>query len=67
MPKVSKERIEFSLACYLIGAQPYSYFLYSGGGSCHPVVDYPEFKKPLGPPKGAYKRTTPDGWQFTRE
>jgi len=69
MPKVSKERIEFSLACYLIGAQPYSYFLYSWGWklSSGALVDYPELQKPLGPPKGAYTRTTPDGWEFTRE
>ena len=69
MPKLSQERIEFSLASYLIGAQPYSYFLYSWGWklSSGALVDYPEFKKPLGPPKGPYKRTTPDGWEFTRE
>lgn len=69
MPKVAKERIEFSLACYLIGAQPYSYFMYSWGWklSSGALVDFPELKKPLGPPKGAYKRTTPDGWEFTRE
>ena len=69
MPKISQENLEYSLACYLIGAQPYSYFMYSwgwtlGDGS---LVDYPELQKPLGPPKGAYKRTTSDGWEFTRE
>ncbi|MDF7826514.1 putative glycoside hydrolase [Pontiellaceae bacterium B12227] len=69
MPELSKEKAEFALACYLIGAQPYSYFLYSWGWklATGPLVDYPEFKKPLGPPKGPYKRTTPDGWEFTRE
>ncbi|WP_372845627.1 putative glycoside hydrolase [Pontiella sp.] len=71
MPELSKqkEKVEFALACYLIGAQPYSYFLYSWGWkvSSGALVDYPEFKKPLGPPKGGYKRTTPDGWEFTRE
>jgi hypothetical protein len=69
MPELSQEKAEFALACYLIGAQPYSYFLYSWGWklATGPLVDYPEFKKPLGPPKGAYKRTTPDGWEFTRE
>lgn len=71
MPEFSKqkEKVEFALACYLIGAQPYSYFLYSWGWklSSGALVDYPEFKKPLGPPKGAYERTTPDGWEFTRE
>ena len=69
MPEYSKGKVEFALACYLIGAQPYSYFLYSWGWklSSGALVDYPEFKKPLGPPKGPYKRTTPDGWEFTRE
>jgi hypothetical protein len=69
MPKLSKEKVEFALACYLIGAQPYSYFMYSWGWklSSGALVEYPELKKPLGPPTGAYKRTTPDGWEFTRE
>lgn len=69
MPKHAREKAEFALACYLIGAQPYSYFMYSWGWklSSGALVDYPEFQKPLGPPKGAYKRTTPDGWEFTRE
>ena len=69
MPKLAKEKAEFALACYLIGAEPYSYFLYSWGWkvSSGALVDYPEFKKPLGPPQGAYQRTTTDGWEFTRE
>jgi hypothetical protein len=32
-----------------------------------PLVDYPELQKPLGEPKGAYKRIIPEGWEFTRE
>ena len=69
MPKVAKENVEFSLACFLIGAEPYSYFLYSWGWkvASGALVDYPEFNKPLGPPEGAFKRTTPEGWEFTRE
>ena len=69
MPKLSQEKSEFALACYLIGAQPYSYFMYSWGWklSSGALVDYPNFKKPLGPPKNAYKRTTPGGWEFTRD
>ncbi len=69
MPALAKEKVEFSLACYLIGAQPYSYFMYSWGWklASGALVDYPEFHKPLGPPKGPFKRTTPDGWEFTRE
>jgi hypothetical protein len=69
MPKISQQKLEYALACFLIGAQPYSYFMYSWGwgladGS---LVDYPELHKPLGAPKGAYKRTKPNAWEFTRE
>jgi len=69
MPELSKEKLEFAQACYLIGAQPYSYFMYSWGWklSSGALVEYPELQNPLGPPKGAYRRTTPDGWEFTRE
>jgi hypothetical protein len=69
MEKLSKERLEFYLACYLIGAQPYSYFQYGWGWtlSSGSLVDYPELLKPLGVPKGAYKRISPEGWIFTRE
>ena len=69
MPALSKEKLEFAHACYLIGAQPYSYFLYSWGWklATGPLIDYPELRKPLGAPKGAYQRSTPDGWEFTRE
>ncbi|CAH8283047.1 putative glycosyl hydrolase-like family 15 (GHL15) protein [Mariniflexile fucanivorans] len=66
---LSKERLEYYQACFLIGAQPYSYFQYGWGWklSTGPLVDYPELLKPLGAPKEAYKRTTPKGWEFTRE
>lgn len=65
----SRDLIEFPLACFLIGAQPYSYFCYnwSWGLTTGPLVDYPEFKKPLGSPKGDYVRKSPGGWIFTRE
>ncbi len=69
MAALAKERVGFYLACYLIGAQPYSYSQYGWGwtlssGSLH---DYPELHKPLGAPKGPYQRTNPEGWEFTRE
>ena len=69
MAALANERLEYYLACYLIGAQPYSYFQYGWGwrldsGNLH---DFYMLHKPLGPPQGAYQRTTPDGWQFTRE
>lgn len=69
MAALAKDRVEYYLACYLIGAQPYSYFQYGWGwklssGSLH---DYPILHNPLGPPKGAYVRVEPNGWKFTRE
>lgn len=69
MERLSKERLEYYHACYLIGAQPYSYFQYGWGWrlSTGSLIDYPEFQKPLGQPKRAYKRLTSDGWEFTRE
>ena len=66
---LSKERLDFYLACYLIGAQPYSYFQYGWGFqlSMGALVDYKTLRKPLGSPLGPYKRTSPNGWEFTRE
>ena len=66
LAKEAREKITFSLACFLVAAQEYSYFCYSWGyrerhGN---LVDYPEFHKPLGPPKGPAKR---NGWIYTRE
>lgn len=67
--KLSKEQLDFFLACYLIGAQPYSYFQYGWGWSLTtgPLTDYSQLEKPLGPPLGEYKRVSPQGWVFTRE
>jgi len=61
----AREKITFSLACFLVAAQEYSYFCYSWGyrefhGS---LVDYPEFRKPLGRPLGDAVK---DGWRYTR-
>ncbi len=69
MAALARERLEYYLACYLIGAQPYSYFQYGWGWtlSSGSLQDYPELHKPLGVPKGAYRRTDPEGWEFTRE
>ncbi|YCM47111.1 putative glycoside hydrolase (plasmid) [Verrucomicrobiaceae bacterium 227] len=68
-PTMARERLEYYLACFLIGAQPYSYFQYGWGWtlSSGSLLDFPELNKPLGAPKGAYQRTTQDGWEFTRE
>lgn len=61
----ARRKIVFSLACFLIAAQKHCYFSYSWGwreqhGS---LVDYPEFRKPLGKPKGQAKK---EGWVYTR-
>ncbi|MDX2431817.1 MAG: putative glycoside hydrolase [Bacteroides sp.] len=62
----ARANITFPLACFLVAAQPYSYFCYSWGyRNQHGSLDsYPEFEKPLGDPKGDAVRT---GWEFTRE
>lgn len=61
----ARKKIIFSLACFLIAAQENCYFSYSWGwreqhGS---LIDYPEFHKPLGKPKGQAKK---EGWVYTR-
>lgn len=51
----SKEQLEFYHACYLIGAQPYSYFQWNWGWNLEDgnLVDYPALRRPLGkPPRG---------------
>ncbi|MEP4078856.1 putative glycoside hydrolase [Haloferula sp.] len=67
--ELSKKRIEFYLAAFLIGAQPDSYFQYGWGWKLEtgPLVKYPEFKKPLGKPMGDATRPDPAGWIFKRE
>ena len=69
LAELSKEKLEYYHACYLIGAQPYSYFQYGWGWQLDhgSLLDYPELQKPLGTPKGPYSRTSTDGWEFTRE
>ncbi|MCG9792841.1 putative glycoside hydrolase [Flavobacterium algicola] len=69
MEKRSKDQIEYFLSCYLIGAQPYSYFQYNWGWNLPDgnLIDYPELNKPLGSPKSAYTRVSQKGWEFTRE
>ena len=61
----AREKITFSLACFLVAAQENCYFCYSWGyreqhGS---LLDYPEFHKPLGRPKEDAKR---NGWVYAR-
>jgi len=54
---------------FLIGAQTYSYFQYGWGWTLQSgsLVEYPEFSKPLGAPKGEATRPDPAAWTFTRE
>jgi len=61
----ARDKIAFPLACFLVAAQKDSYFCYSWGyreqhGS---LVEYPEFQKPLGEPKGDAAR---NGWIYNR-
>lgn len=66
---LSKERIDYYLAAFLIGAREYSYFQYGWGWELKtgPLVEYPELSRPLGKPLGDYTRVDSDGWVFTRE
>lgn len=64
--KLARERITFPLACFLVAAEQNSYFCYTWGyrenGGAFDW--YPEFDKPLGPPKGQAERK---GWTYQRE
>jgi Hypothetical glycosyl hydrolase family 15 len=66
--ELSKERLTYHLAVFLIGARPHSYFQYGWGWTVQngPLVDYPELRKPLGKPLGEPVRVDPAGWNFTR-
>ncbi len=61
----ARKKITFSLACFLIAAQEHCYFSYSWGWREHhgSLLDYPEFQRPLGKPKGPATRR---GWTYTR-
>lgn len=63
---LARRRITFPLACFLVAAEEHCYFCYSWGyREFHGTFDwYPEFDRPLGPPKGPAVR---EGWTFRRE
>jgi hypothetical protein len=62
----ARSAIKFPLACFLIAAEKYSYFCYSWGYHHNDggLAWYPEYDKPLGPPRGPARR---DGWIYTRQ
>jgi hypothetical protein len=66
---LSKKRMSFYLAAFLIGARPYTYFQYGWGWGLQtgPLVGYPEFQRPLGEPLGDYTRPNRKAWVFQRE
>lgn len=61
----ARKMMTYPLACYLIGAKENSYFCYSWGYNIDDgqLVEYPEYRKKLGPPKGGFQR---DQWVFRR-
>jgi hypothetical protein len=61
-----KKKFVFLLASFLVAAEPYCYFSYTWGWNINhgALLDYPEFHKPLGNPKGDAVRKN---WIFTRE
>jgi hypothetical protein len=62
------ENLEYKLAIFLICAERYSYFSYytpaPAKTSEELAPDFPEFKKPLGPPKGPAVK---NGFTYTRQ
>jgi hypothetical protein len=52
--RLARERITFPLACFLVGAQPGSYFCYAWGYTDRDggLDAYPELDRPLGAPRG---------------
>ena len=64
------ERLDYSLAIFLICAEKYSYFLAHDGYAVDGISSsvwlkrFPQYDKPLGPPKGPAKK---DAYIYTRE
>lgn len=63
---IARKMITYPLACYLIGARENSWFCYGWGYNiAHgQLIDYPEYSRKLGPPKGEAMRKD---WIFRRE
>lgn len=62
----ARSKITYPLACYLIGARENSYFCYGWGYNIDDgqLVEYPEYNRKLGAPKGKAVR---ESWTFHRE
>ena len=63
------KNLEYKLSIFLICAEAHSYFQYQGTHNATKeyqmwAPDFPEFRKPLGPPKGPAVR---NGFTYTRE
>ncbi|VGO18979.1 hypothetical protein SCARR_01033 [Pontiella sulfatireligans] len=63
---IARKKMTYPLACYLIGARENSYFCYGWGYGIEDghLVDYLEYSKKLGAPKGD---AISKGWKFKRE
>jgi len=66
---LSRERISYYLAAFLVGAQEFSYLQYGWGWNLYtgPLCNHPELEQPLGKPLGDAVRESPDGWVFRRQ
>ncbi|MBU2877946.1 putative glycoside hydrolase [Aliiglaciecola lipolytica] len=64
--ELAKKAIDFPLACFLVIAQPYSYFNNTWGYRDHhgALQWYPELDRKLGAPLSDAKQ---EGWTYTRE
>jgi hypothetical protein len=64
----AREKLTFSLACFLIGARRHAYFCYGWGYDVEDgqLVEYPEYRRRLGPPQGDASRAG-QSWVFTRD
>ena len=75
LASVSQERLDYSIALFLIMAERYSYLCVNDGYDVNPAGRqgyasklwlhvFPEYDRPLGPPQGPAQR---QGYQYTRE
>ena len=65
---LARQKLTFPLACFLIGARRHAYFCYGWGYDVEDgqLVEYPEYRRRLGPPQGEARRAG-RSWVFTRD